>query len=182
MKNILKEKRTKSGKKIILKTPSPSDATNMINYFNVIGGESDYLLFGKNEFRFSLEDEKKHIEKINADVGSCIIIGLIDNHIVTCAQLIRYQRERIAHNGSLSISVKKEYWGEGIATIVLDEIIKYAKLCKKIRNIKISVNSENIRAISLYVKFGFKKIGVHKNSLFVNGTYYDEILMDLVLY
>jgi len=33
----------------------------------------------------------------------------------------------------------------------------------------------------MYEKFGFTKIGVHKNNFNVNGNFDDEILMDLYL-
>ena len=178
---IFNETITKSGKKILLRSPSRVDAKKMIEYFNVVAGESSNLLFGENEFRLSISEEEGHIEKINIDEGSCIIIGLIDDQIIAVAQLVRLKRKRISHNSNFSISVKKEYWGEGIGTLILEEIIKYAKSSQTITNIHLSVNSENSRAISLYKKFGFEKVGVHKKYICIDGTFYDEVLMDLSL-
>ena len=36
-------------------------------------------------------------------------------------------------------------------------------------------------AIKLYEKYGFKKIGTHKNYFNIEETYYDKILMDLYI-
>lgn len=35
--------------------------------------------------------------------------------------------------------------------------------------------------IKLYGKYGFEKIGTHKNFFNIDGNYYDEILMDLYI-
>jgi len=37
----------------------------------------------------------------------------------------------------------------------------------------------NERALNLYQKIGFKKIGIRKNQFYMENKYFDEILMDL---
>lgn len=36
----------------------------MIQYLNIVGGESDNLLFGKDEFHLTVEKEMEHITSI----------------------------------------------------------------------------------------------------------------------
>ncbi|TFF95643.1 MAG: N-acetyltransferase, partial [Promethearchaeota archaeon] len=45
----------------------------------------------------------------------------------------------------------------------------------------LSCFSTNHRAIHLYKKIGFKKIGLRKNQFKINNTYYDEVLMELFI-
>ena len=39
----------------IIREAVPDDAENMISYLNQVGGESDYLLYGENEFNVPIE-------------------------------------------------------------------------------------------------------------------------------
>ncbi|QUH19523.1 GNAT family N-acetyltransferase [Alkaliphilus sp. B6464] len=180
--HVLKEIYLKNGQKLVLGKPSAEDAKKMIEYFNIVGGESDNLLFGAGEFKLTIDQEINHINSINSDENSLIILGVIDENIVSVAQIISSKRKRIAHNSEMSISVKKDYWGTGIGTAMMNEIVRFAKSNNTIRNITLGVNAGNTRAIKLYEKFGFEIIGVHKNNFNVNGIYDDEILMDLNIY
>lgn len=47
---IINEVVLKNGQSMIVRRPVPSDARDMIDYLNTVGGESVNLLFSKNEF------------------------------------------------------------------------------------------------------------------------------------
>lgn len=50
MDNSFTNERTlKTGETLILRAPIEEDAKDMIEYLNIVGGESDNLLFGKDE-------------------------------------------------------------------------------------------------------------------------------------
>ena len=174
---ILNEVQLKNGDHLILRKPTVEDAKNMIEYLNIVGGESDNLLFGKDEFRLTVEQEMEHIKSISGN--TLMILGIINNNIVSVSQISSSGRKRIAHNSEMSISVKKEYWGNGIGTAVMNELIRFAKESMITRNISLGVKASNNNAIKMYEKFGFVKVGVHKQYFNVNGGFDDEILMDL---
>ena len=179
--DILNEISLKNGQKLMLRRPKVEDAENIIKYLNLVGGESDNLLFGKDEFRLTVEQEIEYIKKVSNGFNTLMILGLIDNGIVSIAQISSPNRKRIAHNSELSISVKKAYWNIGIGSAIMEELIKFGKEHSTIRNISLGVKASNYKAVKMYEKFGFKKIGVHKNYFNVNGDFDDEILMDLFL-
>lgn len=178
---LISKVKTKNGKELILRKPIKEDAKNIIEYLNIVGGESDNLLFGAGEVKLSVEDEISFIESINKEKNSLMLIGLIDNEIVTVAQISSPNRKRIVHNSEIAISVKKKYWSIGVGSAVIGELIKFAKDSGVTKNIILGVNAANDKAIKLYEKFGFKKVGVHKNYFNINGKYYDEIIMDLYI-
>jgi RimJ/RimL family protein N-acetyltransferase len=178
---IQKKVQLKNGKYLILRQPMVSDAKNMIEYLNIVGGESDNLLFGKDEFNLSVEKEMEHIRNINNADNTLMILGIIDNNIVSIGQISSSNRKRIAHNSEVAISVKKEYWRNGIGKSILEELIRFAKENSTIKNISLGVKASNSNAIKLYNKFGFVKVGVHRNFFNINGIFDDEILMDLYL-
>lgn len=178
---ILKEVQLKNGQHLILRKPVPEDAGKMIEYLNTVGGESDNLLFGKDEFRLTVEQEMEYIKSISDAANTLMLLGIIDNNIVSVAQISSSNRKRIAHNSEISISVKKDYWRNGVGTAVMEELISFAKENSTIKNIGLGVKASNLNAIKLYEKFGFVKVGVHKNFFNIIGVFDDEILMDLYL-
>ncbi|MDY2630353.1 MAG: GNAT family N-acetyltransferase [Clostridium sp.] len=176
----LKEINLKNGQSLILRKPNVNDAEKIIEYLNIVGGESDNLLFGKNEFHLSVEQEREYIKNLNNSKDAFMVMGIINNKVVSIAQIRKLGRKRIEHNSEIAISVKKEYWGLGIGSAVMSELIEFARN-NDIRNIELGVKASNSKAIKLYEKFGFEKVGCHKNYFNVNGVFDDEILMDLSL-
>jgi RimJ/RimL family protein N-acetyltransferase len=179
--NFLREVKLKNGKILIIRRPNIEDASSMVEYLNIVGGESDNLLFGKNEFRLTVEEEKEYIQNINKDNTSIMMLGVVDNKIVSVGQISSSKRKRIAHNSELAISVKREYWSLGIGNAVIAQLIEFAKSTDVIKNISLGVRDGNTNAIRLYEKHGFKKVGIHKDFFNIEGKYYDEILMDLYI-
>ncbi|WP_415334535.1 GNAT family N-acetyltransferase [Clostridium perfringens] len=173
---IIKSINLKDSKKLILRKPLEYDAENIIKYLNTVN-----LLFGKGEFPLTVEQEKAYISRINQSSNSFMVLGTINNEIVSVAQLSSPNMKRISHNSAIAISVKKDYWNIGIGSAVMEELIKFAKDKGSIKTISLGVKEYNINAIKLYEKYGFKKIETHKNYFNIEETYYDEILMDLYI-
>lgn len=172
----------KNGMELLQRNAEASDAEKMIEYLNIIGGESDNLLFGKDGFRLNLEQEREYLKNAKEDHNTLMLLGFIDDKIVSVAQISASNRARIAHNSEIAISVKKEYWHMGIGRAQMNELISFAKNSGITRNITLGVRDVNANAIELYEKCGFTKVGVHKNFFNIDGSFYDEILMDLFLY
>lgn len=172
----------KNGINLLLRNPEENDAEKMIKYLNAIGGESDNLLFGKDGFRLNLEQEREYLKNVKEAPNTLMLLGFIDDKIVSSAQISASDRARIVHNSEIAISVKKEYWHMGIGSAQMNELIAFAKNSGKTRNISLGVRDGNVNAIKLYEKCGFIKVGKHKNFFNVDGIFYDEILMDLYLF
>lgn len=182
MKNdMLKIIKLKDGKELLLRKPTEEDAESMIEYLNIVGGESDNLLFGRNEFRLTVEQEREYIKNINDNNNALMLLGIIDSQIISVSQVSAPNRKRIVHNSELAISVKKEYWSMGIGTTVMEVLIDFAKNHETIKTISLGVKASNKKAQHIYEKLGFEKVGVHRNFFNIDGNYDDEILMDLYI-
>lgn len=179
--NIIDKVELKNGVQLIFREATVDDANDIIEYLNIVGGESNNLLFGEGEFKLTIEQEKAYIENINKDKNSLMLLGVIDNRIVSVSQISSENRQRISHNSELAISVIKEYWGNRVGSFVIEQLIKFAKDNKSIKNISLGVKEDNHNAIKLYKSHGFVEVGIHKNFFNINGDYYDEILMDLYI-
>lgn len=85
------------------------------------------------------------------------LVALLDNDIVGYIG-ISYVLDTA---DIISIAVKKEFTRKGIASLLLNEIIKFCNE-KNISRIFLEVRKSNTKAQSLYKKFGFTKISERK--------------------
>ena len=158
----------------------PDDAEKMISYLNQVGGESDNLLIGENEFTVPIEGVKRKLAMSKDSENSIVLIALENDQIIARAELEGYYPARIRHRAKFSISVKKEYWNQGIGTEMIKRIFEQAKNLK-IRIIELEVIADNERGINLYHKMGFADIGIYKDYFFVNGIFKDAVVMQKIL-
>ncbi|WP_019680527.1 GNAT family N-acetyltransferase [Ruminococcus flavefaciens] len=164
----------------IIREAVPDDAENMILYLNQVGGESDNLLHGENEFLVPIEGVKRKLAMSKDSENSIVLIALENEQIIARAELEGYYPARIHHRAKFSISVRKDHWNQGIGTEMIKRIIEQAKKIN-IRIIELEVITDNAGAIALYHKMGFIDIGIYKNYFYVNGTFKDAIVMQKIL-
>lgn len=171
----------KNGNDFQVRKAVPQDAEEIICYLNQVGGESDNLLFGKNGFHMSVEEEKEYIEGVNNSDTSCLLVGILENKIVSLVSITGSSRSRINHHGEIAVSVLKKYWGQGIAGEMIKQIISFAKNTAVIKVVQLEVRSDNQKAIHLYEKLGFKKWGTYEKFFKIEEQYYDADYMNLYL-
>lgn len=155
----------------------PEDAAALIEYLRVVGGESDNLTFGAEGLPATVEEETAFLEKSAADTRSVILLAKEDGEIIGDGHIEAFSR-RLSHRAGLGITVRKAAWGRGVGTAIMERLIAHARE-QGIEIIELQVRSDNARAIRLYEKFGFVKIGHYPGFLKVDGVYADCDLMNL---
>lgn len=165
---------------MIIRKMCVEDAKKVLDYLKIVGGETDNLTFGDEGIGLSLEEEKTFIEKNYNSDNSLNIIIENNEEIIGTLTLSISPKKRLNHSAEIGISVKKDYRNKGIGSSLLSEAIKFANN-RGLDNIRLNVRSDNTRAISLYKKFGFKKVGTIYRYLKINDKFYDCDLMELVL-
>ncbi len=95
----------KNGAEFIIDKAKKEDAKDIIEYLNIIGGESENLLFGANGFPLSTEQEEEVIESKNSSLTSCLMIGRIDGEVASVISLTAHMRERITHTCEIAIKL-----------------------------------------------------------------------------
>lgn len=173
--------RLKNNTELEITKATEADAEALIVYLNQVGGESDNLLFGENEFPTDVELEREVIRTLNTSRCSALFVAKLDGKIVGASSIKSPVRKRIAHQAEIGLSVKKEYWNLGIGTALLETMIEFAKQTAQIEIIHLGVRAGNEKAIRLYQKMGFEMIGRYRNFFKINNVYSDEILMNLYL-
>ena len=163
---------------IMIKEARTEDAVKLIEYTKIVGAQTDNLSFGKEGVGDKHEVEE-FIRRINSDPKSVMYFAWKNDDIVGCANISGMKR-RMSHRANFAISVSKSEWGSGIGSALLEKCISFAK-DNGIEIINLDTRSDNFRAISLYKKFGFVKIGRMPAFSKINGEYIDADLMYLDL-
>lgn len=178
---ILNETILKDGRLLVLRKSRVSDAQRILEYLNLVGGESDNLMFGKDGYRsLTIAQEAEYLEKQNSSPNTLSMVGVVGGKIVSLSQIRGESPQRAAHNFQLSITVLKAFWGLGIGSAAMAEMIRFARE-RGAKAVHLGVRAGNDVAIRMYEKFGFKSVGMHRGFFNINGVYHDEILMDLYL-
>ena len=81
------------------------------------------------------------------------------------------------HRAVMGISVRKEYWGCGLGSYLMQLAIDQTR-ANGFEQLELGVYSDNARAIHLYEKVGFERYGIQPRAFKLkDGTYRDEIIM-----
>jgi len=171
------EKFLKNGDKYIIRTAIIEDAEKMIEYIDLIAGESNNLTFGVGEMNLTLEDEIKFIESSIKNDNQYLIVAEYKGRIIGNLNFSSGTKPRISHTGEFGLSVAKEFWGNGIGEELIKNLIQWAKEDGKITKINLQVKEENEKAKKLYEKMGFEVEGLIKRTFLIDGKYYNSYFM-----
>ena len=166
---------------IIYREAEPSDAGKFLEYSKIVGSETDNLTFGAEGLYLTISQEADFIRKFAGNPGSIMIVAFDEGELIgTGAVSVVSGKPRFAHRREIAISVRKDYWGKGIGTGIMNVLMDFAKKSGA-EVLELEVRSDNEAAISLYKKFGFEKIGTNEKFFKINGEFFAADYMNLYL-
>lgn len=166
---------------IIFRNPIVEDAKNIVDFYNFVGGETSYLSFEKDEYPNTVEGQIEDIKAIEGNPTNTMLLALDGEKIVGIATISSSHKIKSRHEGELGIVVAKDYHGRGIGSELIKRLIDWAKGNGVTTRIKLDTRADNVKAVSLYLKFGFVVEGCLKNSTLLNGEYYDLYVMGMMI-
>lgn len=166
---------------LVIEKARPEDAAELLALLNTVGGETDNLTFGAEGVPVSVEEEAAFLTSLEHSTSSVMFVAKKDGRIVGNASFNGMTRERLKHRGEFGISVSKSEWGHGVGSKLLEAVIDFARNTAHAEIISLEVRQDNVRAIRLYEKYGFEKIGSFPGFFKINGEYIDFDLMNLYL-
>ncbi len=112
---------------------------------------------------------KKSLMEELEQPNSAFFVATDDDKVVGYTGLIN-----IAGEGNVTrVAVLKEYQNQGVGSLLMQEMTEFGK--GNLSFITLEVRETNVRAIALYSKYGFKKVGKRKD--FYQNPKEDAILM-----
>jgi RimJ/RimL family protein N-acetyltransferase len=119
---------------------------------------------GKNFIEFATKDNPIHIFAIEVNGEAAGGIG------------IHPQQDIMRKNAELGYWLAEDYWGNGILTRAIPQIVDFAFKTYDITRIYSRPYSTNLASQRVLEKTGFKLEGRFEKTIFKNGEYLDELV------
>jgi ribosomal protein S18 acetylase RimI-like enzyme len=138
------------------------------------------------EHKYVVWLEAPPLEASRAFIGHSIahrhphFVALDGDRVVGWCDVTPLGRPAIPHGGVLGIGLLPEWRGRGVGRRLMQRTLEAARDFPLTR-VELSVRADNERAIALYRKIGFEVEGRRRRVLRIDGLYYDDITMALLL-
>jgi ribosomal protein S18 acetylase RimI-like enzyme len=143
---------------------------------------NDPITFGS-----SVNDEKKLTKKDwETRIMSSItdtLFAIDDNENLAGMIVALYEKKETQKHIARIVSfyVSPYFRRQKIGKSLFQKILTKIKQKKGIKKIKIQLYKNNLIALKMYKKFGFKKVGILNKEIKIKGRYYDDILMEKLI-
>lgn len=128
----------------------------------------------------SLELQQKILEE-KLDKNFPVIVAELDGKVIGFGMYSEFRfREAYKFTVEHSVYVNKHYNGKGIGKQLLQELISLARQ-QKLHTMIAVIDAENQGSIVFHEKFGFKTVGIIKESGFKFDHWLDSVFMQLIL-
>ena len=143
-----------------------------IRLLSLIESPSSFGVSYEEEINESISDWESRLNKTQ------IFGAFMDDVLVGTAGFFVLEMIKIKHRGRLvSMYILPQYRGKGIANELVKAIINHAE--SRVLQINLNCNTNNLIAINLYEKHGFKICGTEPRSLKIGDEFFDEHMMTL---
>ena len=156
----------KDGRKALIRSPREEDVPGMLEYLKMAAGETEYLLRYPDEWNLVTEEEEKNwFDRMNRSDNEVMLVCLVEGKIAGNSTLSWRLLRKLNHRAGIGVALKKEYWGLGIGTRLLSELIRIAEKQENLLQLELEFIEGNSRARALYEKMGFRITGVRPNAV-----------------
>ncbi|APB30735.1 GNAT family N-acetyltransferase [Vagococcus teuberi] len=167
---------------ITLRQAIPSDAANLIQAIRFLNTETPYLVVSPHALNMSVDAMEHEIDYIFNQPNQFILLAFNQLDIIGIATIVSEEENCFKHVGELGITIKKEFWGLGLGTAMIQEMIELCLESQIIKRIEINVQTRNTRAMSVYEQVGFVLEGVKRQAfLSENNELIDVAVMSYLL-
>ena len=104
-------------------------------------------------------------------------VAEVDGKVVGMATLFQFTAPRQKHSGALGMMVHPNYWGMGIGTQLMKNLVETADNWFNFTRVELEVNVDNPAAVALYHKVGFAIEGTHAYHAYGDGRMADSYFM-----
>ena len=161
---------------LVIRPVDLDDARPLINLHHDIDAESDFMLFGKDERKMTVQAIRKRITEWKKSEKSGMFVGILNGEFAGFLAIMAGPAPRACHRASIVIGVRKAFYGKRVGTSLMSKAEAWAEEVG-ITRLELTVVETNDRAIALYKKMGYKAEGTRTNALLINGEYVNELYM-----
>lgn len=166
------------GRQVLIRSPKEEDINAILNYLFISAGETNYLLRYPEECKnISYDSEKEYFNMLNNSDNQTMLVCFVDGEVAGNCQVSWSNTIKTRHRAGIAIALLSKFWGLGLGTRLMEELIKIATE-NNIMQIELEFVEGNNRARALYEKMGFKIVGLTPDAIRLkDGTFLCEYKM-----
>lgn len=171
----------KNGRQVLLRSPLPADAAAQLALRRATSEETYFMARYPEEIICDLDVTARQLGAVWDDPQEFGISAFDGETMVADARVYRLGNHiKYHHRAGFGISIRQEWCDLGLGSLMLREAIRIARE-NGFEQLELGVFADNLRAIHIYEKAGFQKVGVQPRAFKLkDGTYRDEIQMVLI--
>lgn len=166
---------------IVLREALPEDAGEIIRFLESAAIETGFLSMGAEGLNISSAEEAINLERILESENNILLVALLGDKVIATGSVSASNTPKLRHIGEIGVAVAKDYWGFGLGTNLVDELIYWSQETGIIRRLELTVQARNQRAIHVYQKLGFNEEAIMPRGVFEDGEYLDVCLMSKMI-
>jgi len=167
------------GEKVNLRALEPED----LDFLYTTENDTNFWQVSNTQVPFSKFVLKQYLENAHQDIYEAKQLRLIieeskTNTAIGMIDLFDFNPQH--RRAGIGILVHKKFQNSGFASDALSIFIPYCFKILNLHQIFANIISNNQQSIKLFSNFNFKKIGIKKDWLFIDGVYNDEFIFQLI--
>lgn len=166
---------------IIYRTAKEQDAEKVVEFFNMVGGETTYMSFEKDEYALDVKEQAELLQSFEGKETNTMLLAMDGEEIAGLSTITSSHKIKSRHIAELGIVVAKKYHGRGIGTSLIHQVTDWVRENGITTKMRLDVRADNLKAVQMYLKLGFVVEGYIKHSTLLNGVYYDDYIMGMML-
>ncbi|WP_161964115.1 GNAT family N-acetyltransferase [Chitinophaga flava] len=168
-----------NGAELIIRQPTTADATGLLDNFQRMTQETDFLLFTYAEsLELSQRTEEDYIKTYLGNSDQLMLLAVVEDKVVGSITINHSGYHKKGHTAEMGIAVEHAWSGLGIGRRLMTAMLRWAEQHKKIQLLYLQVFATNDRAMHLYRNFGFQECGRLPNGIELrDGQYVDLVTM-----
>jgi RimJ/RimL family protein N-acetyltransferase len=172
-----RELRLSDGRTVTIRPTVPDDAPALIACLKQVGSESTFVTFGAEGFGLDEPEQRAAIAQLHAADNALGLVAAEGDRLVGSLTFMGGTRSRIRHTGELGLGIRREFTGQGVGRAMLETLIHWAERSGVVRKLDLRVVVENVGAIRLYEKLGWRQEGRISRDMVVDGVFHDVLYM-----
>ncbi|MGA3231399.1 GNAT family N-acetyltransferase [Lactiplantibacillus pentosus] len=132
-----------------------TDAAQLLALLAQLGRESTTFTVDDGIEELSETDEAEQIERISGTTTNVIFVAVLGDRLIGVST-VQASTDFSAAQGEVGVAVLKEFWGMGLGTALVEEILDWARNYSSLERLVLTVQLRNTRAAKLYQHLGFE--------------------------
>jgi ribosomal protein S18 acetylase RimI-like enzyme len=151
---------------------APEHVPGFWRALDIVARERKYLVLTEAP---PMESSREFVLK-NIAVRNPQLVALAEGEVVGWCDVRREELPGYAHSGTLGMGILPAFRDKGLGRRLMQATLEAAHVEGFVR-VELTVNADNFRAIALYEKFGFQREGLTRDSICIDGSFRDSLVM-----